>query len=77
MGEGSNYITLADVRVTPKAVQDKLNKLNPNKAQGPNQVPPRVLKELANNWLRLSVSVFSLINHQRVDQFQKTGSQLM
>ena len=23
-----------------KAVQDKLNKLNPNKAQGPDQVPP-------------------------------------
>ena len=25
MGERSNNITLADVRVTPKAVQDKLN----------------------------------------------------
>ena len=52
MGERSNNITLADVRVTPKAVQDKLNKLNPNKAQGPDQVPPpppptRVLKELS------------------------------
>ena len=40
MGERSNNISLADVRVTPKAVQDKLNKLNPNKAQGPDQVPP-------------------------------------
>ena len=47
MGERSNNITLADVRVTPKAVQDKLNKLNPNKAQGPDQVPPRVLKEVS------------------------------
>ena len=25
MGERSNNITLADVRITPKAVQDKLN----------------------------------------------------
>ena len=63
MGERANNITLADVQVTPKAVQDKLNKLNPNKAQGPDQVPPRVLKELNKqfNWLHLSV--FSLINH--------------
>ena len=47
MGERSNNITLADVRVTPKAIQDMLSKLNPNKAQGPDQVPPRVLKELS------------------------------
>ena len=47
MAEKSGGITLTDVRVTPKAVQDKLSKLNPNKAQGPDQVPPTVLKELS------------------------------
>ena len=30
-------LTLTDIKVTPKAVQDKLSKLNPNKAQGPDQ----------------------------------------
>ena len=47
MAEKSGGITLTDVRVTPKAVQDKLSKLNPNKAQRPNQVLPRALKELS------------------------------
>ena len=50
VGEKSGGITLTDIRVTPKAVQDKLSKLNPNKAQGPDQVPPRVQKELCEQW---------------------------
>ena len=48
VGDKSGGITLTDIRVTPKAVQDKLSKLNPNKAQGPNQVLPRALKELSD-----------------------------
>ena len=53
VGEKSGGITLTDVRVTPKAVQDKLSTLNQNnlkKAQWPDQVPPRVLKELSEQW---------------------------
>ena len=42
----SNGITLADIRVTPTAVIDILGKLNKDKAQGPDRIPPRVLIEL-------------------------------
>ena len=45
VGERSGGITLTDIKVTPKAVQVKLNK--PKKAQGPDQAPPRVPKELS------------------------------
>ena len=37
---------IQDVIITPEAVEKKLKKLNPQKAQGPDQIPPRVLKEL-------------------------------
>ena len=47
VGEKSGGITQTDIRVTPKVAQDKLNQLDPNKAEGPDQVPPRVLKKLS------------------------------
>jgi hypothetical protein len=45
-GERSNGLFLSDVRVTAQAVELKLKELDPNKAQGPDLIPPRVLKEL-------------------------------
>ena len=42
LGENQGGLILTDIRVAPKAAQDKLSKLNPNKAQGPDQVPPTV-----------------------------------
>ena len=36
----SNGITLADIRVTPTALIDILGKLNKDKAQGPDRIPP-------------------------------------
>ena len=47
-GTYSRGITISDIRVTPKSIRDKLINLNPNKAQGPDYIPSRVLKELAN-----------------------------
>ena len=44
--EKSEGRTQTDVKVTLKAVHYKLNKLNSNKAQGANQAPATVLKEL-------------------------------
>ena len=39
-------------------------KLNPNKAHGSDQVPPRVLKELSKQLATsLTVSILTLINH--------------
>ena len=48
--------TLLDISITPENVQDKLKKLNPNKAQGPDGIPSRVLKEL-NKQLALPLSI--------------------
>ena len=45
----SNGVSLSEVRVTPQAVKDKLKKLDINKAQGPDMIPPKVLKELCED----------------------------
>ena len=37
---------ITDIIVTPRAIEDKLSKLNINKAYGPDKIPPIVLKEL-------------------------------
>ena len=47
-GSYSNGSFLSDLRVTPEAVRSKLSNLKPDKAQGPDKIPPRVLKELSN-----------------------------
>ena len=49
MGEGSfsKGKIMSDIEITPESVEKKLNALKPNKAQGPDQIPPRVLKELS------------------------------
>ena len=52
----SHGITLSDICITPEAVKDKLKKLNPNKAHGPDGIPSRVLKELSEQ-LALPLSI--------------------
>ena len=47
-GEYSKGVTATDIIVTPDAVRKKLNGLDASKAQGPDRIPPRVLKELSN-----------------------------
>ena len=42
-GSNSQGMTLSEIRVTPAAVTEKLGKLNKDKAQGPDNIPPRVL----------------------------------
>ena len=46
-GSLSKNIMINDVGITPDAVKKKLSQLNANKAQGPDAVPSRVLKELS------------------------------
>ena len=48
VGDKSKQTTLTDILVTPKAVEDVLKKLNPGKAQGPDKIPSKLLKELHN-----------------------------
>ena len=38
---------MADIRITPEAVEKKLRELDPNKSQGPDMIPAKVLKELS------------------------------
>ena len=45
-GSFSKGIKIDDIQITEKAVEKKLKELNPQKAQGPDKIPPRVLKEL-------------------------------
>ena len=48
-GTKSKNIYLTDIVITPIAVKDKLKQLNNCKAQGPDGIPPRVLKEVSEN----------------------------
>ena len=57
--EISNGISINDLRVTPEAVSKKLSKLDPSKAQGPDKIPARVLKELSNE---LALPISALFN---------------
>ena len=41
----SDGISLNEIIITPKSVQEKLTKLNPAKSFGPDGIPSRVLKE--------------------------------
>jgi len=43
----SSGISLANIQVTAAAVQEKLQKIDSNKAHGPDCIPSRVLKELS------------------------------
>ena len=59
LGDKSKGIILSEIRVTPEAILEKLNKLNKGKAQGPDKVPPKVLMELSRE---LSVPLSILFN---------------
>ena len=46
-GEFSNQTKIKDIEISTEEVEKKLRKLNPQKAQGPDSIPPRVLKEIS------------------------------
>ena len=46
-GSRSDHTFLSDVVITEEAVRKKLQQLNPSKAQGPDGIPPKVLKEVS------------------------------
>ena len=59
IGEKSRYIYTGEIRVTPDAILQRINKLNRGKAQGPDEIPPRVIYELGRE---LSVPLSILFN---------------
>ncbi|CAB3994155.1 Hypothetical predicted protein [Paramuricea clavata] len=53
MGQ-SPYEPITDLQISPDGVAKQLSDLNPQKACGPNEIPARVLKEIAQSlsqWL--------------------------
>jgi hypothetical protein len=50
---------LDSVVITSEIVKKKLEALNPNKAQGPDAIPPRILKELSNELAKPFSILFS------------------
>ena len=43
-----NYPIMQDITVTPPGIEKLLSKLDPSKASGPDEIKPRLLKELAH-----------------------------
>ena len=56
----SGYASISEIRVTPEVVRDKLNQLDSTKVQGPDGIPPRVLKELSNELATPLCRLFNL-----------------
>lgn len=56
----SKGFSISDLRITPNAVKQKLQSLDPNKAQGPDGIPSRVLKELSNEIALPLCNIFNL-----------------
>ena len=59
IGEKSRYIYTGEIRITLDAILHRINKLNRGKAQGPDEIPPRVIYELGRE---LSVPLSILFN---------------
>ena len=56
--EDANIPTLPEIRVDPPGVEKLLKNLKPDKASGPDQISPRVLRELATELSVPLVKVF-------------------
>ena len=67
-GTKSKNIYLTDIVITPIAVKGKLKQLNNCKAQGPDGIPPRVLKEESEN---LAIPLSILFNKSLEKGFKK------
>ena len=53
------YPAIADVRFTVNGVRKLLENLDPTKAVGPDEIPPRVLKELASDIAPVLTEIFN------------------
>ena len=48
MQDPRNYPVMKDIHITPPGIEKLLKKLDPSKASGPDELKPRLLKELAH-----------------------------
>ena len=56
----SNYQTMPDITITCEGIANLLLNLNPNKAAGPDQIKPRVLKVLATEIAPILTIIFQI-----------------
>jgi hypothetical protein len=52
------FNTIKDINITENGVNKLLKDLNPNKAAGPDNITPRVLKELATHTAPILTMIF-------------------
>ena len=58
IGEKSRYIYTGEIMVTLDAILQRINKLYRGKAQGPDEIPPRVIDELGRE-LSVPLSIWN------------------
>ena len=56
----SKYQTMPDITITSEGIAKLLLNLNPNKAAGPDEIKPRVLKELATEITPILTIIFQI-----------------
>ena len=56
----SKYQTMPDITITCEGIAKLLLSLNPNKAAGPDEIKPRVLKELATEIAPILTIIFQI-----------------
>jgi hypothetical protein len=56
----SKYQTIPDITITCAGIAKLLLNLNPNKAAGPDEIKPRVLKELATEITPILTIIFQI-----------------
>ena len=56
---GPDYPTISNLEVTPIGVTKLLNGINPKKAQGPDEIPFRILRELDNELTPALTAIFN------------------
>ena len=60
----SNYQTMPDITITCEGIAKLLLNLNPNKAADPDEIKPRVLKELATEIAPILTIIFKYLLNQ-------------
>ena len=60
----SLYPSMLDISISTEGIKNLLDKINSNKATGPDRLRPRVLKELASSVLSILEELFTASLHQ-------------
>ena len=67
--QGPDYPTIPSLEVTPLGVTQLLNGINPKKAQGPDEIPCRILKELDHRRVQGGLGARAPLDHLKCSLF--------